>query len=254
MSVSVPAPVLALFSDFGSGGPYCGQVLAVWAGLAPGVPHVNLYAECPAFDVQAGAHLLYAYTRYLPKGSVVEAVVDPGVGGARDVIVVWADGYWFCGPDNGLLSVVTQRAAEARLWRVSWRPEGLISSTFHGRDIFAPIAAHLALQGSPPEPCLRVGRSSWHAGCTIKDQISEVIDIDRFGNLITGLHMGDVKKTNVLSIHGNDLAYADRFESVEINALFWHVNANGMVEISANQASASALLQAERGTPVSCKS
>jgi S-adenosylmethionine hydrolase len=253
MPVPLSAPLLALFSDFGANGPYCGQVLAVWAGLAPDVPRVNLYAEVPSFHIRAGAHLLYAYTRYLPKGSVIEAVVDPGVGGDRDVIVVWADGYWFCGPDNGLLSIVTQRASEARLWRVSWQPEADFPATFHGRDVFAPIAAHLALHGSPPEPCLRMGRSSWHVGCAIDDPMAEVIDIDRFGNLITGIHGGDIKNNEVLYVNGQAVPYAERFECVELKALFWYVNSNGLIEVAANQASASDALQARLGTAIVCK-
>ena len=72
------APLLALFSDFGTTGPYVGQVMAVWAAEAPTVPRIELFSQSPAFDVEAGAHLLHAFTRRLPRGSVVEAVVDPG--------------------------------------------------------------------------------------------------------------------------------------------------------------------------------
>src|SRR5512140_3370099 len=94
-----------LFTDFGAADIYVGQVKAVLQQRASTVPVIDLLHDAPAFNVQASAHLLAALSLQLPPGSVALAVVDPGVGGVRDAVALLADGNWFIGPDNGLLSV-----------------------------------------------------------------------------------------------------------------------------------------------------
>jgi len=141
--------MIATFTDFGGNGPYLGQVRAVLHQQAPGVAVVDLFPDLPAYNVQAAAYLLPAYSQYLPRGCVCLCVVDPGVGSDRAAVAVQADGRWYVGPDNGLLSQVVRRASSVTAFEITWRPEGL-SASFHGRDLFAPVCAMLAGGGSVP--------------------------------------------------------------------------------------------------------
>ena len=105
---------------------------------------IDLFADAPAYDPQASAYLLAAYIGEFAPGTVFLCVVDPGVGSDRAPCVVHADGKWFVGPDNGLFELVVRRARDqVRCWRIDWVPSRL-SATFHGRDLFAPVAAQLA--------------------------------------------------------------------------------------------------------------
>ncbi|MFQ5468633.1 MAG: S-adenosyl-l-methionine hydroxide adenosyltransferase family protein, partial [Kiloniellaceae bacterium] len=135
--------MIVLFTDFGPTGPYMGQVTGALMRDAPGVEIVQLMCDAPAFDPRASAYLLAAYGPDFPEGSVFLAVVDPGVGGPRAPLALQAGGRWYVGPDNGLLAMVARRAGPAaRAWEITWRPARL-SATFHGRDLFAPVAARL---------------------------------------------------------------------------------------------------------------
>ena len=137
--------MIVLFTDFGLEGPYTGQVRAVLYRTAPQVPVVDLFADAPAGRPKPAAYLLAAYGVWFPPGTVLLAVVDPGVGGPRAPVIVEAEGRWYVGPDNGLFELVTRRARTARTWEVFWRPETL-SASFHGRDLFAPVSyTHLTL-------------------------------------------------------------------------------------------------------------
>ncbi len=229
------ALLLALFSDFGVAGPYVGQVMAVWAALAPGIPRIDLFASSPAFDVEAGAHLLFAYTRQLPPGSVIAAVIDPGVGGSREVLAMKADGLWFCAPDNGLLMVVARRAATCAVWRGDWRPP-LLSATFHGRDLFAPLAAHLARAGAPPAPNVETDPGVVVPG--VSDPAARVILVDPYGNLVTGIPAATLPRGVGIEIAGHRLDFARRFGDCPEGTAFWYENANGLVEVAVNRGDA----------------
>jgi S-adenosyl-L-methionine hydrolase (adenosine-forming) len=140
--------MIVLFTDFGLHGTYTGQLKAVLHQMAPGVPAIDLFADAPVGNPKASAYLLAAYAVWFPVGTVFLCVVDPGVGGRRPAIVLEADGRWYVGPGNGLFELVLRRAAKTRSWDIDWRPEHL-SASFHGRDLFAPVAAMLA-RGEPP--------------------------------------------------------------------------------------------------------
>src|ERR1700730_14578180 len=135
--------MIVLFTDFGLAGPYTGQVTAVLHQAAPGVPINQLFADAPSMRPKPAAYLLAAYGAWFPAGTVLLCVVDPGVGGARRAVVVEADGRLYVGPDNGLFDIVSRRALNPRLSEITWRPPSL-SASFHGRDLFAPVAARLA--------------------------------------------------------------------------------------------------------------
>jgi S-adenosylmethionine hydrolase len=141
--------MIALFTDFGLHGPYTGQMKAVLHQMAPGIPIIDLFADAPVGNPKASAYLLAAYATWFPVRTVFLCVVDPGVGGTRPSIFLEADGRWYIGPGNGLFELIQRRAQETRSWDIDWKPKHL-SASFHGRDLFAPVAAMLARGDLPP--------------------------------------------------------------------------------------------------------
>jgi len=229
--------MIVLFTDFGWGGPYAGQVRAVLAQAAPGVPVIDLMHDAPAFAPQPAAYLLAALAREFPEGTVFLAVVDPGVGGTRAVIAVSAAGRWFVGPDNGLLGIAARHTGGARVWEVDWRPARL-SASFHGRDLFAPIAARIGRGAAPagrertPGPGLLGPAADW------PDDLPQVIYCDRFGNATTGLRATALPPDAAIGLGDRRLAHARTFSEVPTGTPFWYENANGLVEIAVNRGSA----------------
>lgn len=247
--------MIVLFTDFGTEGPYLGQVRAVLHGAAPGVPVIDLFADLPAFDPVSAAYLLPAYSGPpFPEASVFLAVVDPGVGTDRAPLVVHAAGRWFVGPDNGVLSQVVRRDPQVRAWRISWRPQSL-SASFHGRDLFAPVAAALALGGRPgqgqgtPLACEDVAPGTL-IGADWPQERAAVVYIDRYGNAMTGLRAAMLGADAVLVVNGHRIARAETFGSVPAGACLWYANSNGLAEIACNGARASDVLAMRVGTPV----
>ncbi len=239
--------MIVLFTDFGSRGPYVGQMQAVLCREAPGVPVIDLFADAPTFDPKASAYLLAAYAAEFPAGSVFLCVVDPGVGGNRAPLIVKSDGHWYVGPDNGLFAIAVRRAAEAEAWEITWRPARL-SASFHGRDLFAPVAARLAL-GEPPSGTPRdVPAEDW------PDDLSEVIYIDGFGNAMTGLRASVLPENAVLSVSGRRLSRARTFSDVAPGDAFWYDNANGLAEIAVNRGRAADLLDLTVGSAIEVES
>ncbi len=210
------------------------------------VPVIDLLHEAPAFDVHAGAHLLSALAAQIPPGSVTLAVVDPGVGGARDAVALNADGGWFTGPDNGLLSVLASRARACTCWRVTWRPEQL-SASFHGRDLFAPIAAAIARGEFPVGKAEPIAHLGVDFGAT---DLGEIIYIDHYGNAVTGLRAGAASRGVRLVVAGHRISYARVFSGVAAGELFWYENSLGLVEIAGNACSAAGKLGLRIGQSV----
>ena len=233
-----------LFTDFGAADIYVGQVKAVLAREAPGVAIIDLLHEAPAFNVRAGAHLLAALASQIPAGSVTLAVVDPGVGGARAAIALEVDGRWFVGPDNGLMSVLAARAAKTSVWRITWEPQNL-GPSFHGRDLFAPIAAALAC-GDFAGKAVRADRLQVEFGAT---DLGEIIYIDHYGNAFTGLRAPALPHDMRVVAGGASLAYARVFSAAPPGGTFWYANSLGLVEIAANGCSAAAALGLAVGQP-----
>ncbi|HET9662918.1 MAG TPA: SAM-dependent chlorinase/fluorinase [Burkholderiales bacterium] len=236
-----------LYTDFGSGDVYVGQVKAVLQEHAPDLAVVDLLHDAPAFNVRAGAHLLAALAHHLPAGSVVVAVVDPGVGSERRPVAVHADERWYVGPDNGLLSVLVSRAARARIYDITWRPVRL-SSSFHGRDLFAPIAGMLARSAAPSG-----GMKEQAAGLEVSfgaDDLPEIIYMDHFGNAMTGLRPAHVDVAQRLHLGARRLAYARVFSEVKTGAAFWYVNSLGLAEIAVRGGSAAQILKLKIGQRV----
>lgn len=243
--------MIVLFTDFGLAGPYVGLVKAVLCRDAPGVPVIDLIATAPAHDPKAAAYLLAACTRDFPLGTVFFAVVDPGVGGRREPGVVEADGRWFIGPMNGLFELVIRRAeTKPRWWRIDWRPSRL-SSTFHGRDLFAPIAARIGAGEIPADgadfracPLDRVRFPQW------PDDLDRVIFIDDFGNAMTGRRASSVPPGGTLSVAGRAISRAQTFGDMPDGEPFWYENSNGLLEIAVNRGKAMDVLDLRVGSQV----
>lgn len=224
--------MIALFTDFGLHGPYTGQVKAVLHQMAPRTPVIDLFADTPVGNPKASAYLLAVYAAWFPAGTVFLCVVDPGVGGARPPIILEADGRWYVGPGNGLFELVQRRAGRTRSWHIDWKPERL-SASFHGRDLFAPVAAMLA-RGEPPpgRPCLEDGayrRADW------PDDLCEIVYVDHFGNAMTGIRATMLPSDARLVAAGRVLERARTFSDRPPDAAFWYENSNGLAEIAVNQ-------------------
>ena len=238
--------MIVLFTDFGLEGPYIGQMQAVLHRDAPGVPVVNLTADAPRFDPRASAYLLAAYTSAFPDDSVFLCVVDPGVGGDRAPLVIQTGRSCYVGPDNGLLAAAARRAQDPKAWRITWRPPQL-SASFHGRDLFSPVAAKLG-RGEPPpgEPLAAESLVGWDW----PEDLAEVIYLDGFGNAMTGLRAATLKADSTLEAGGRKLARARTFSDVAPGEAFWYENANGLAEIAVNQGRADELLGLRIGSAV----
>lgn len=239
--------MIALFTDFGLAGPYTGQVKAVLAQRASAVPVVDLFADLPPGKPKPAAYLLAHYGMWFPPGTVVLAVVDPGVGSARRAVVVEADGRFFVGPDNGLFEIVLRRAGRTSSREIVWRPPSL-SASFHGRDLFAPVAAALA-GGGPVSGMLRdveiVRARDW------PDDLPEIVYIDRFGNALTGLRATLLPPAVRLAAGGRVLPRGRTFTDAAPGEAFWYENSNGLAEIAVNGGRAASVLGLAIGAPVS---
>ncbi|HFD78788.1 MAG TPA: hypothetical protein ENK05_00160, partial [Gammaproteobacteria bacterium] len=173
-------------------------------------------------------------------------VVDPGVGTERLPVAVLADGRWYVGPDNGLFALVVRRAAEVETFAISWRPSRL-SDSFHGRDLFAPVAAMLACGRRPQmreiEPS-SLERASW------PDDLPRIVYIDGYGNAVTGLRARTVDRQRIFTIGGHRCRFHRTFGEAAAGEVFWYRNSNDLVEIAQSGGSAARALGLELGTPL----
>ena len=186
-------PIITLLTDFGTKNHYVGILKGVILGINRSVRIIDISHEIPSQDVRGAAYILGASYRYFPQGTIHCAVVDPGVGSPRYGLVVKAGHYLFVGPDNGLFTMVYDLEKEVEIYKITASGDTLptTSSTFHGRDIFAPVAARL----SQEVPCSELGEvisEPVHIKTLkpdLKGSILEgtVIYVDRFGNLITNM-------------------------------------------------------------------
>ena len=267
--------LIALLTDFGLSDPYVGIMKGVISGISPGRTMIDLTHQIPPGDIQAGAFHLWQSSRYFHPETVFLAVVDPGVGSARKGLVMQRESQIFIGPDNGLFSYLCYKT-ETSAWELAnpiYQLENP-SSTFHGRDIFAPAAAHTALGiqaesfgmsiSSPvqlPQPILRVEGKSIQG---------EVIHSDQFGNLITSLGQFEERDQGLqftswidnqnqilswgpaLTIDqtGTALPLVSTFSDIPSGSCAALIGSSGLLEIVSNRASAAELLKLGRGDPV----
>ncbi|HZK91935.1 MAG TPA: SAM-dependent chlorinase/fluorinase [Stellaceae bacterium] len=239
--------MIVLFTDFGLAGPYTGQVTAVLHRTAPDAPIIPLFADAPTERPKPSAYLLAAYGAWFPSGTVLLCVVDPGVGSDRRAVVVEAEGRIYVGPDNGLFDIVMRRARGARLWEIIWHP-GPLSASFHGRDLFAPVAARLALGEPVSELAQPAADESRERGWP--DDLAEIVYIDHYGNAMTGLRGALLPPEAKLVAAGRKLARAPTFSSVPRGDAFWYVNSNGLAEIAVNGGRAVQVLRLQIGSEI----
>ena len=240
--------MIVLFTDFGADDIYLGQLKAALLERLPAsAAIVDLLHNVPRYQIRAGAHLLAALQTRFPAGAVFVAVVDPGVGTSRDAVVLQADEKWYVGPDNGLLSVVGARAAKTRTWRILWRPPAL-SASFHGRDLFVPVAAWIAAGKLPADKLEETRALSEQLG---PEDLPEVIFVDHYGNALTGVRASALARKARIAVREHRLSYAPVFADAAQGEAFWYENSIGLVEIAAYRASAAVKLRIEIGDPVS---
>jgi S-adenosyl-L-methionine hydrolase (adenosine-forming) len=238
--------MIVLFTDFGLAGPYTGQVKAVLHRLAPSAEIIDLFADAPMRNPKSAAYLLAAYAPWFPAGDVFLGIVDPGVGTERAALMVEADRRWYVGPDNGLFEIVQRRAAALRVFEITWRPPAL-SGSFHGRDLFAPIAAQLA-QGQMPQADERAPDLGRHPQWP--DDLAEIVYIDHYGNALTGLRAALLPPGARLAAGERRIARARTFADVPEGSALWYENANGLAEIAVNLGRADTTLRLVVGSAI----
>jgi S-adenosyl-L-methionine hydrolase (adenosine-forming) len=253
--------LITLTTDFGTSDHFVGTMKGVILGIAPKARIVDITHDIPPYDVSAGALEIEQAWKFFPKGSIHVVVIDPGVGSDRRPLLAEAGGHFFIAPDNGVLSMVFGTASPKV--RVISNPKLMlenISRTFHGRDVFAPAAAHLAT-GTKPAQFGKLIDDYAHGEMAAPKKTAKhqwrgtILKIDRFGNLITNFHVGqfgDVKtrpfevRVRKAKIHRLALNYAE----TELGELFLIVGSSGYLEIGANQASAAQKLKCGTAAPV----
>ncbi|WP_338035915.1 SAM-dependent chlorinase/fluorinase [Halochromatium roseum] len=228
---------IALLSDFGVG-PYVGQMQLRLTELAPNVPVVTLISDLPPFRPDLAAYLLPGLQSGMPLETVYCCVVDPGVGTSREVIIARRGADWWLGPDNGLLIPLLQGQADIDLYRLSWRPAQL-SASFHGRDLFVPVAARLVLGELPTAKRITFTQL---VGADWPGERACICYVDAFGNLMTGLQADGLAADAELLAAGQRLKAARTFADVAVGEAFWYRNAFGLVELAVNQGRADARL------------
>jgi hypothetical protein len=257
----VSQPVITLLTDFGSRDAFVGVMKGVMLGINPSASFVDLSHEVPPQDIPAGALILRSAALFFPPGTIHLAVVDPGVGSSRRALLVETPRALFVGPDNGLLSLAAPADAVTRLIHLTNEEYFLAprSQTFHGRDVFAPVAAHLS-RGVPPE---RFGHTIFDMERLTLPSVEyrasgltgNVIYIDHFGNAITNITEADVRLfptgTLLVSIDGMQIrGIQSSYAAVEVGAPMAIINSWGLVEIAVRNRSAAQHFALHLGHPV----
>jgi len=212
---------IALLSDFGTHDPFVGAMKGVLLSKAPGLTIIDITHQIPPQDIQTAAFYLMAAVPYMPKGTLFMSVVDPTVGTGRGIIWAKTEHYQFIAPDNGLISWVEQKEKikEARFINNSSLFMENISSTFHGRDIFAPVAAHLsrgvAFEKLGPKVEATVGLSTMAAAHATKKGIEgSVIYIERFGNAVTNISSSLASQAGRIRVKGRTIPLRGSYSDV----------------------------------------
>jgi S-adenosylmethionine hydrolase len=249
---------ITVTSDFGSSDGYVGVMKGVMREICPEAVIVDLSNEIAPGDIKAAAWILHNSYRYFPLGTVHLSVVDPGVGSNRRAILVYSERHAFVGPDNGIFSLVLN---DADVWKAHvlerseyFRPS--ISTTFHGRDIFAPVAAHLA-SGEDP--------SAFGAKLALEDLVrfrlpgaariagrvvGAVVYIDRFGNVITNIDEELLGEAKLCRVAGVEVLIGSTYADSKPGEFVACLGSHGCLEIAVNGGRADIALSVAYGTEV----
>jgi S-adenosylmethionine hydrolase len=248
--------LITLTTDFGTSDEYVGVMKGVILSKNPEAKIIDITHEIEPFNVEQAAIVIERAYKYFPRNTVHIGVVDPGVGGKRKEIIVYAQGHFFVGPDNGIFSFPLKGSKDVMVWEIERERLGIkeISSTFHGRDIFAPSAAILSLGNHPSE----IGHPTGEF-VIIKelfpvergeDIVGRVIYFDRFGNAVTNIPNSSVEE-GVLEVMGRFLKFFNCYEEWE--GVFAIKGSGGFVEISSKMEDVRKLLKIEKGCEVICR-
>jgi len=257
-------PIITLLSDFGSKDPYVAEMKAVILSISPDAKIVDISHEVEKFDIRAGAYILACAAPYFPKGTVHVAVVDPGVGTGRQPIIIQTGAACYVGPDNGVLALAAKNdECLESIHKITNRNLMLpnVSSTFHGRDVFAPVAAHLAngtslTQFGPEISKIKIPR---FASVTEKQRalVGEVIYIDEFGNIVTNFQEKDIKTMSAgrtISVRiGNEqhaLKLCRTYADVSPHEPLALIGSHNFLEVSINQGNAAEAFGTRKGDKV----
>ena len=256
--------LVALFTDFGPSDPYVAQLKGSIKTIAPSAELLDLSHSNAAFDISTASYLLSKSTRTLPPGSIIIAVVDPGVGSSRAGLAVRTQaGRIYLAPDNGILTEVLAREglADARTLPIATES---ISSTFHARDLFGPAAARLVNSesfdslGAKAEKILRLPRNT--ATVMPNQAKGQVLYIDHYGNILTNIPGSELAKLKVgqlltVTIKGKSLSlpFLRTYAEAPADRPFALINSDGEFEIAINQGNAARELGIKVGDPVILK-
>jgi len=257
---------ITLLTDFGLKDPYVAEMKAVILSICPDATLVDITHEIPKYDVKMGAYLLDQSVPYFTGRTVHLAVVDPGVGGDRRPIAIESGSAFLVGPDNGLLIPAAEKLGLKHVYQIEnllYLPSK-ISRTFHGRDIFAPVAGHLARGMSP----INLGReiSNYRKISFPKPKITsrkitgEVIYIDSFGSIVTNISAKLLDQANVKygatlkvvwgKIRPKRVKFLENYSLAQTGTLLATVGGGGFMEISTNRADAAKKFKVRRGMKV----
>jgi S-adenosylmethionine hydrolase len=256
-------PLITLTTDFGLKDPYVAEMKAVILRTCPEATIVDVSNEVEKFNIRMGAFILAAAAPYFPVGTVHVAVVDPGVGTERRGICIETDRACYVGPDNGLLVLAAQGQQIKHVYEIKNKtlmmPE--VSNTFHGRDVFASVAGHLANGLSPssfgPEIVKFVVPEFAGAVRRKGAIVGEVIHVDDFGNIITNIRGGELESIDVgrsvkarLKEGEVKMSFCKAYGEVEAGEPLALIGSHGFVEISINQGNASQVFKIKNGDAV----
>ena len=252
---------IALLTDFGLTNHFVGSMKGAILGINPKAVCIDISHGIAPGDIEAAAFMLLACFRDFPPKTIFVAVVDPGVGGKRKPIAVKCGEYFFIGPDNGVLSLACEKAGNAPAIRIIENKRLMripVSSTFHGRDIFGPVAAHLskdiAFSAIGPLTKSFVRCSLPIARPVSGGIVGTIVAIDHFGNCITTIAVSDIAR-----LTGKDLSVkagaktvplTTHYDSVKPGKALGIFGSAGFLEISVNRGNAAALLKLSRGDSV----
>jgi len=252
-------PIITLTTDFGTADHYVGTMRGAILGIAPQSRIVDISHEIRPFQIAEGAYVIAQACRFFPPKTIHVVVVDPGVGSGRRPILAEINGQYFVAPDNGVLSMIFDGAEKVRHITSERHFLQPVSHTFHGRDVFSPVAGHLAAG----VPASRFGKriadyarlDFFHPTRTGKRfWTGLILHVDRFGNLITNFHVDEFpdvpRRPFELNIGLHKLTrLVSSFTEAQPGELVAIVGSSGYIEVVANQASAAKLLGCETGSP-----
>ena len=261
-------PIITLLTDFGTNNEYVGAMKGVILSINPSVRVIDIHHQLDPHDMIGAAYQVKAYYSFFPPGTIHVVVVDPGVGGDRHVIAVELNGYIFLSPDNGVLSLLIDKGHVQRIHYVENENYWLkpVSNTFHGRDIFAPVAAHLSLG----EEIRKIGKpADIHQVCLLSLEkaffsdegqlVGSIVSIDRFGNLITNIERSAIDQLSGSIAHGRIeirihnqriRGLSSSYDRVAHKEPLAIIGSRGYLEIAVNRGNAQNLLSAVSGDKV----